>query len=258
MPKSQNSPAVSRWTEKSIVEAVIQARYSEPWLCFPQFRPGTGASSWADKAWDLFAFNPWPSGGYERHVVEVKVSRGDFLREIKDPLKRRAGLFYSTQFWFAAPVGVVQSVEEIPIHCGLYELDRDEFGLPVVSVGLQAPALPAMPPTWSFLAAAARRTLNGRALEDARSQLKQEQLLEKERARAVEKLKAENSRLRRQVRELQAHNASLMGGPKVPAEELEPLLMMLCEQMGVRFRKRAVNQSRATLQTLLALLKSPN
>lgn len=243
-----------RWTESSITQALIRSCYPDPWLCFPQFKPGTGWGKWAEKAWDLFAFHPWPSGGYERHVVEIKISRADFLREIADPLKRRAGLFYSTQFWFATPKGVVRSLDEIPIHCGLYELERDEFGLPVVSVAHPAPPLPAMPPTWNFLAAAARRVLSQDGIGELRNELKHAQQLEQERQAAVDKLKAENARLRKQVRELQAQNASL-GGARLSSEELEPLLQMLCENMGVRFRRRSVSQSKATLQTLLALLQ---
>lgn len=244
------------WTEASVTQAVIQARYPEPWLCFPQFKPGTGFGKWAEKAWDLFAFHPWPSGGYERHVVEVKVSRADFLRELKDPLKRRAGLFYSTQFWFAAPKGVVKDVAEVPIHCGLLEVERDEFDLPVLSVTLPAPPLPAMPPTWNFLAAAARRVLSGDTLGELRNELKHSQVLEQERLSAVAKLKAENARLRKQVKELQAHNAQLSGAAAGRAADVEPLLQMLCETMGVRFRRRSVTQSRATLETLLAVLRS--
>jgi len=51
----------------------------------------------------------------KRVCYEVKTSRGDFLSELKQPLKRRLGMRYSNEFYFVTPAGLVKA-EEIPAH----------------------------------------------------------------------------------------------------------------------------------------------
>lgn len=59
------------------------------------------------------AHHPWI--GYE-----VKVSRGDFLQEIRKPHKRAYAVAVTHEFYFCAPAGLLK-VEEIPEDCGLVE-----------------------------------------------------------------------------------------------------------------------------------------
>ena len=59
----------------------------------------------------------------KRVCYEVKTSRGDFLSELKRPLKRRIGMRYSNEFYFATPAALV-SAAEIPAECGLVEADH--------------------------------------------------------------------------------------------------------------------------------------
>jgi hypothetical protein len=40
----------------------------------------------------------------KRVCHEVKTSRGDFLSELKHPIKRRIGMRYSNEFYFVTPV----------------------------------------------------------------------------------------------------------------------------------------------------------
>ena len=52
---------------------------------------------------------------------EIKVSRADFLAEIKrKPLKRRAGLRLSNESYFVAPKGIIE-IDELPPEAGLLE-----------------------------------------------------------------------------------------------------------------------------------------
>lgn len=39
----------------------------------------------------------------KRVCYEVKISRADFLSELKQPIKRRIGLRYSNEFYFVTP-----------------------------------------------------------------------------------------------------------------------------------------------------------
>lgn len=67
----------------------------------------------------------WPSSGFTRYAYEVKVSRSDFLREKKNPLKTRAAYLMSNYFSFVAPMGMIKP-EEIPVEAGLIEVDAEE------------------------------------------------------------------------------------------------------------------------------------
>lgn len=93
-----------------------------------ELRPSVGYKS-EDRRIDLWVLECRPSAGMPAHAIEVKVSRGDWLRELRSPWKRRAAMAISNHFWVAAPVGVV-NVEEVPADCGLIEFDAARFGEP--------------------------------------------------------------------------------------------------------------------------------
>ena len=69
---------------------------------------------------DGFALNSLPHTGMKRVCYEVKVSRCDYLAELKNPLKRRIGMRYSNEFYFVTPAGLIASAE-VPAECGLIE-----------------------------------------------------------------------------------------------------------------------------------------
>ena len=95
----------------------------------------------------------------------MKVSRADFLGELKQPLKRRIGMRYSNEFYFVAPRGLLAAAE-IPIDCGLVEVCTfekmaelsyfdGETGMQC-TVAVPAPWRDTPPPTWQFTAAMLR------------------------------------------------------------------------------------------------------
>jgi len=51
----------------------------------------------------------------------VKISRGDFLRDVKDPAKHSHARLFSDLFYYAAPRGLLK-IEEIPDWAGLIEV----------------------------------------------------------------------------------------------------------------------------------------
>jgi hypothetical protein len=120
----QESNGVANATNAAIlldvVESCLHASSSE-WIFLRELRAGTGFQGSSAQRLDAFALNCLPHTSMKRICYEVKMSRADFLAEIKQPLKRRIGLRYSNEFYFVTPVGLLQHAE-IPVECGLLEV----------------------------------------------------------------------------------------------------------------------------------------
>ncbi len=112
-------PQLSENALIDIVERAIHGSTSE-WLFFRELRVGTGTRNGNAQRLDAFALNTLPHTAMRRVCYEVKVSRGDFLAEVKHPLKRRIGMRYSNEFYFVTPASLVGTAE-IPAECGLIE-----------------------------------------------------------------------------------------------------------------------------------------
>jgi hypothetical protein len=69
---------------------------------------------------DAVTIGVWPSTGHEVHGFEVKVSRGDFLNEMKNPAKSLPIYKHCHRWSLAAPAGMVKA-DELPVTWGLYE-----------------------------------------------------------------------------------------------------------------------------------------
>jgi hypothetical protein len=118
-----------------VVQACLHARSSE-WIFLRELRVGTGFRNSAAQRLDAFALNCFSHTSMKRVCYEVKISRADFLCEIKQPLKRRIGLRYSNEFYFVTPAGLLNT-SEIPIESGLVEVGvftPDDRQSPFVSV----------------------------------------------------------------------------------------------------------------------------
>lgn len=160
----------------AVIKQLLRARHAEPvgaWAFFDEFIPGIGyASTGSDTRLDGWAMNVWPSNGYRTIAYEIKVSRSDFLREMKDPGKREWALTFTDEFYFVAPRHLIDP-KELPDDCGLIEVTRVTVrGSYVVGDQLynmratKKPMLDKRPykirdrdqrPTWDLLAAVARR-----------------------------------------------------------------------------------------------------
>lgn len=73
---------------------------------------------------DAFAISAWASTGYRRVAYEIKVSRSDWLNELRDPEKSWQGRNLSNQFYFALGPGVYRKgdVAKLPPGCGILEV----------------------------------------------------------------------------------------------------------------------------------------
>ena len=108
--------------ETDLIGIVERALHGSPaeWLFFRELRVGTGRQNGGAQRLDAFALNTLPHTAMKRVCYEVKTSRGDFLAELKRPLKRRIGMRYSNEFYFVTPARLVTAAE-IPAECGLVE-----------------------------------------------------------------------------------------------------------------------------------------
>jgi len=112
---------------------------------------------------DAIAVNLWSSRGHAIHGFEIKVSRSDWLRELKDPSKADTIAGFCDHWFIVAPKGVVKD-GELPPTWGLLEVRTS--GLVAVK---QAPKMEARPVTRGFFASMMRR---GYELLDATAERK--------------------------------------------------------------------------------------
>jgi hypothetical protein len=101
------------------VKAALRSRFCAPeWALFFEVGDATGVQQnrWADAV----AMNLYPSRGLEVHGFEIKVSRSDWLRELKNPAKSAPVQQFCDRWWVVAPDGVVLD-GELPPTWGCYE-----------------------------------------------------------------------------------------------------------------------------------------
>lgn len=132
------------------INAALRALYAAPtWATAFEVAEATGA--YARRRADMVAVNCYPSQGMEIHGCEVKVSRSDWLREIKNPDKVEQGVYrYCDRWWVATLPGIVKA-EELPPTWGLYELHGTRL-----KVQVKAPKLTPQPVDVGFLASLLR------------------------------------------------------------------------------------------------------
>jgi hypothetical protein len=106
----------------SLLERSLHASRAE-WLFFRELKLGTGRRNGSMQRLDAFALNTLPHTAMKRVCYEVKLSRADFLAELRHPLKRRVGMRYSNEVYFVTPAAMVTPAE-IPPECGLVEVGR--------------------------------------------------------------------------------------------------------------------------------------
>jgi hypothetical protein len=133
------------------IMALLADRWRPPeFAAFAEMANSTGG---AGRRIDFFAVACWASKGGKGHsiAVEVKISRSDFRRELKEPAKREFAWSVANECWFAVEKGVCE-ISEIPQGWGLME--RTAAGLVVRRAAQQRDIEP-----WpaAFVAAFARR-----------------------------------------------------------------------------------------------------
>ena len=98
-------------TAKTIRDLLV-ARYQQPeWFLRFEVSNGTGGHFRGNA--DAVAMNMWPSRGLVLHGFEIKVSRSDWLNELKNPRKSERFMEHVDYWWLVAPPHVALD-SEIP------------------------------------------------------------------------------------------------------------------------------------------------
>lgn len=136
------------------VYRILEKKYEPPaWAMFREVRSCTGFSK-AERYADALAFGIWPSRGYKIIGFEIKVSRGDWIKELKDPAKSDAIQKYCDHWIIAVSNTAIIKASEVPETWGVVLCANDKL----VSVK-EAPKLEPAALDMAFVASVMRATL---------------------------------------------------------------------------------------------------
>lgn len=131
---------------------LLKTRYGgDEWVIVSEVRNRAGYD--AARTADAVAMNMWPSRGLRLHGFEIKVSRSDWLRELKDPGKADVFNGLVDFWWLVVSDAAIVHDDELPESWGL--LAPKGTGLGVVT---QATKHEGVIVTRGFLAAMLRRS----------------------------------------------------------------------------------------------------
>lgn len=138
------------------IRKLMRARYPAPeWAFMEEVAPRTGGGTGYA---DAVAVNLWSSRGHAVHGFEFKISRSDWLRELKQPAKAEGVYAFCDFWWLVAPKDVLKE-GELPVSWGFIEASETRLVLKK-----DAPKLDPKPITRSFFASLVRRGLE--AIDD--------------------------------------------------------------------------------------------
>lgn len=164
---------------KTATRVMLEILHKQGYVAIPEVRVMTG---WNDRnggeqRLDIWAIHPYPSKRTIQITLEIKVSRSDWLNELKKPRKSNYGFLYSNEFYFVAPPGIIK-IEELPREAGLILMypsdDRAQFRLTSdhlsndlanwsnddqwrTHIEVKPPWRESYPPSWRFIASLLRR-----------------------------------------------------------------------------------------------------
>ena len=124
------------------------------------FEVNEGTGSTAGRRADAVSLELWPSNGYELIGYEFKVSRADWLQEMKQPEKSQAISKYCDRWYLVAPKGVL-GIDELPPSWGYIQVSDKSL-----RTKIDAPKRSAEPASREFMASLLRRMLD--KYQDAR------------------------------------------------------------------------------------------
>ncbi len=142
------------------VLSVLEARFAQPaWAFFREVRNSTGFRRAITSA-DALAMGLWPGRGLEVIGFEVKVSRSDWVRELKNPEKADSIQRFCDRWYVAVPLGDIVRAGELPETWGLMVCGKE------ARTEKEAPKLEAVPLDRLFVASLLRSA--HKTLESAR------------------------------------------------------------------------------------------
>jgi len=216
------------------------------WVFIPHVRNAAGFD--ANRTADAVAMSLWPSRGLLLHGFEIKVSRADWLRELKNPAKAEEFCALVDRWWVVAASADIVGPGELPHGWGLL-VARGRSGLRCVIEAEQI-GEPELPIDRSFLAALLRacaKTVERTPVEVTEAMTAARESARSEWEGRVESLKEERKELR--DREWAFRDASglrqLMWDPDWPRSVGVALRAALGGQADIRgYQNRLANLKR--------------
>lgn len=218
--------AVVTHTEASML-ALLERRYrgdmrgnGPAWAFVPKVKNAAGFN--ATRTIDALAMSLWPSRGLELHGHEIKVSRADWLRELKDPAKAEAFTQLVDRWWLVVSDAKIVQDGELPPTWGL--MVATGRGL-VVKV--QAPELPPTDSPWmpkTFLAAllrSATRTHEVTPAEVEAAVTAAQEAWESQHAENIERWREDRDGLRARLRAFEEASGLTLGSWRVGLGDAE-------------------------------------
>jgi hypothetical protein len=162
-----------KWTERDVLD-LIHARYTKMapgngprYVVAEHVRNYCGFAGYRTqkplRTADALVVDLWPSSGHVIHGFEVKVSRSDWLTELKDPEKAEAFKPYCDYWWLVTPTADIVR-DDLPAGWGhMAVTGSGTIGGPALRARVTAPRLARVPMpfemTASWLRATAKTTL---------------------------------------------------------------------------------------------------
>lgn len=157
--KKEPIKPISQMSDKEKTEAIYnclldfyenEAANIRNWITIREVRCGTGFKHQSKRSFDFMAISSLNGNAVVGY--EVKASRADFLKDLKNTEKQKPLRCFANLFYYVAPAGLIQT-EDLPPWAGLKELrfdeDKQEFYL---SETQTPPYMANLPPTWGFVA----------------------------------------------------------------------------------------------------------
>src|SRR5579859_3147977 len=111
-----------KMTEAELTDALYE-RYGQVHGNGPRYAVAaqvrSQAGHYARRTADFVAMDLWPSARLTLHGHEIKVSRSDWLRELKDPSKAAEFIPYMNSWWVVVPDARIVRDGELPDDWGL-------------------------------------------------------------------------------------------------------------------------------------------
>lgn len=137
------------------VRNILVKNYTEPeYALFFEVPSGTGGP--ASRYADALVVNLWPSRGLELWGMEIKVSRSDWLSELKKPAKAESIMQYCDRWYLVVGSSDIVKDGELPVNWGLMVIKKNRLVIEV-----PAPKLTPSNISRSFFASLCRTVKSG-------------------------------------------------------------------------------------------------
>lgn len=216
------------------VTAMLRAKFAAPqWAFFEEVRNATGFEK-SSRYCDGLALGLWPSNGLELIGFEVKVSRGDWARELANPAKANEFFRFCDRWYVVAPEGIVKR-DELPSQWGL--LEAAAKGRERLLTTVPAPKQPAPAPLdRGFIAALGRHMHTG-----------VERLVDR---RISERYLAQAKKLEENERAVQAEHSRLLKETQTFLRELGDALGLEPHQLSLYAKDSTIAKVKAAVTLL--------